>query len=370
MQLGSSGVAAADGISWGRFWFQPKLGLVERYSDNIYLDSNNAKEDYITTAVPELTAYLAFTPDSKLGLNYKGNFNHHSNFDNFGSSNQGNITWSLYTPAGSNIRVGAKVLDTFIQPYYESDREKPYLTRTAFMDSTLKLGSFNEIGMRYEYRTRQFDDTADREDDYDLNLFKIDFVNRYFPRFPFLLEYRYGIKHAEYSPSNNSRSNAIYVWARWTPETRLSGNLRIGYQQTDYDEIDDVSTIVADTALSYRLSDMTTLRLKAIRKLKDSVRADIRETGNNYTFTIWEGYVSYKYSDPLKLSLRLRYEKKDYEGEEERDDNLYSTRMAMDYSFNRWVAVSLAHRYRVNMSTLETVEYKENSIYAGVLFSL
>jgi len=290
---------AADGITWGRLWFKPELGLREKYSDNIYLDSDNVKEDYITTILPRLSSYLAFTPDSKLGLTYSGNFNHHTNFDNFGNSNQGNIVWSLNMPAGSNIKIGANVIDTAIQPYYESDREKPYLRKTAFMGTLLKLGSFNEIGMRYEYRIRQFDNELDREDDYDLNYFKIDFVNRYFPRFPFLLEYRYGIKNVEYNPSNNSRSNAIYVGARWTPETRLSGNLRIGYQYTDYDEIDDVSTIVADTALIYKLSDMTTLRLKVIRKLNDSIRADARETGNNYTFTIWEGYISYKYSEPL-----------------------------------------------------------------------
>jgi len=365
----SSGYAA-DGITWGRLWFKPELGLREKYSDNIYLDSDNTKEDYITTISPKLSSYLAFTPDSKLDLTYRGNFNHHSNFDNFGNSNQGDIGWSLYMPAGSNIKIGANVLDTAIQPYYESDREKPYLKKAAFMDTLLKLGSFNEIGMRYEYSVRQFDNKLDREDDYDLNYFKIDFVNRYFPRFPLLLEYRYGVKHAEYNPSTNSRSNAIYVGARWTPETRLSGNLRIGYQYTDYDEIDDVSLIVVDTSLDYKLSDITTLRLKAIRKLKDSVRADIRETGNNYMFTILEGHFLYRFSDPLKLSLRLTYEKKDYDIEEQREDNLYGTRIAMDYSFSRWLSFYLSYRYRINMSTLESVEYKENVGYAGVSFSL
>jgi Putative beta-barrel porin 2 len=367
----SSGFAA-DGITWGRLWFKPELGLLEKYSDNIYLDSDsdNAKEDYITTILPKLSGRLAFTPDSKLELTYRGNFNHHTNFDNFGNSNQGDIGWSLYMPAGSNIRIGARVFDTAIQPYYESDREKPYLTKTAFMDTLLKLGSFNEIGMRYEYRVKQFDNSLDEEDNYDLNEFNIDYVNRYFPRFPVLLEYRYGIKQAEYNPSANSRSNAIYIGARWTPETRLSGNLRIGYQYTDYDDIDDVSLIVVDTSLSYKLSDMTTVRLNAIRKLQDSVRADIREVGNNYTFSILEGHFLYRFSDPLKLSLRLSYEKKDYDIEEEREDNLYGTRLEMDYSINRWFDLRLSYSYRINASTLETFEYRENAVYGGVKFSI
>ena len=381
--LCSSGVSA-DEISWGRFLLSPQIAIEEQYSDNVFLEHKDTKKDNIVTISPVLSGYLAITENSRLGLHYKGGFSHYYEYDDLDKrDNEGIVDWSLTTPSDSTFEIGTKILDTAIQPYYEGDTDKPYLLKTAFADTNLKPGEFTEVGFRYEYKSREFDEQSDLtddydQDDYDRNLFSLDYVNRYLPRFPFLLEYRYTINERndledlagnKRSNPRNSRSNAVYVGARWTPETRLSGNLRIGYQNTDYEDEQDVDRLVTDTALSYRLTDVTTLQLKVIRSIEDSTQAE-NEPGHSYTFTNWQGGIQYNYSEPLKLSLRLRYQDKKFDETVVRNDDIYNTRIGLDYTLNQWVDFLLSYQYSQRVSDEQTEEYKENSGFFGVRLSL
>ncbi|MFH2066636.1 MAG: outer membrane beta-barrel protein [Pseudomonadota bacterium] len=376
----SSGIAG-DGFGWDRFLIKPEITVEEQYSDNVFLGHTNVRKDSITTFSPALSGYLAFTDSSRLGAHYKGDFSYYSKYDELNEKdNEGAVDWSMRMPAGSTFSVGANILDTSIQPdqpyqpeqpNLEDGKEKPYLLKTVFTDSNLKVGEFTEVGFRYEFKSREFDESSYAEDDYDRNLFVLDYVNRYFPRFPFLLEYRYTINDRDdsFGAARDSRSNAVYVGARWTPETRLSGNLRIGYQNTDYEGIRDVDSLVVNTALSYRLTEMTTLQLRVNRTLEDSTTVE-NEVGYNYTFTTWEGNIHYRYSDPLKFSFRLRYQDKEYDETNPRNDDIYNTRIGIDYTLNRWVDFSLSYQYKENKSDSLTEEYKENSGYFGVRLSL
>lgn len=395
----SSGVSA-DEISWGRFQLSPEVKVEEQYSDNVLLEPDNTLEDNIVIVSPGLSGYLATTENSRLGLHYKGYFSFYSEYNDLNErDNEGRVDWTLTTPSDSTFEIGTKVLDTAIQsdskilnksnqsddkvldkaiqPEDEDDSDQPYLLKTAYADTNLKPGEFTEIGFRYEYKSREFDDLSDLsddsdQDDYDRNLFRLDYVNRYFSRFPLLLDYRHIInkrKDLEGS-AGDSRSNEIYVGARWTAETRLSGNLRIGYQNTDYEGEEDTDTLVTDTALKYQLTEVTNLQLKVIRRLEDSTRAE-NESGNNYTVTIWQGAVEYNYSEPLKFSLRLRYQNKEFdETANRKEDDIYKTRIGLEYALNQWVDFTLSYQYRQSDSDDKEKEYTENSGFLGVRLSL
>ncbi len=384
----SSGVSA-DEIGWGRFLISPQISIENQYSDNVFQEHENTKKDNIVTISPGLSSYLATTENSRLGLHYKGDFSFYAKYDDLdGRDNEGKMDWLLTTPSDSTFELGTIILDTAIQsddkisntaiqPEDEDDTDQPYLLKTAYADTKLKPGEFTDIGFRYEYKSREFDDRSDLsndsdQDDYDRTLFKLDYVNRYFSRFPLLLDYRHIINKRNdlVGPAGDSRSNAIYVGARWTPETRLSGNLRIGYQKTEYEGEEDVDRLVTDTALTYRLTDVTTLQLKVNRSLEDSTRAE-NESGHNYTFTTWQGAIQYNYSEPLKLSLRLRYQNKKFDETANREeDDIYKTRIGLEYALNQWVDFSLNYQYKQTVSDDKTEEYKENSGFFGVRLSL
>jgi len=403
---------AGEGISWGRFLIRPQIAIEEQYSDNVFLEPEDKKiDDNIVTISPGLSSYLATTENSRLGLHYNGDFSFYSKNDDLNDiGNEGIVDWSLTTPSDSTFEIGTKILDTSIisdtsiQPDdvkknedqsnpsddnpYLLRRDKPYLLKTAYADTNLKPGEFTEVGFRYEYKSREFDELTDSIDDYNRNLFRMDYVNRYLSMFPLLLEYRYTINKRNdlEDPANDSRSlegsardsrsNEIYVGARWTPETRLSGNLRIGYQNTNYEGIEDVDTLVTDTALSYRLTEVTTVQLKVIRRLNDSTNVE-NDPGDNYTSTNYEGKLLYSYSEPLKLSFRLRYQEKKFEvteGVEDmtetQKDDIYNTRIGLEYIFNQWMDFSLSYQYSQKNSDDETREYSENSGFFGVRLSL
>ena len=368
--------ADAEGLSYGRFLLTPQLTLEEEYSDNVFEKTEDTKSDSSTIISPVLSGYYAIGEDNRLGAHYNGEFSFYSTYDNLNrTDNKGAIDWWMRMPAGSTFSLGANVLDSTIQPdeeYLPEDpdreesKEKPYLLKSAFAEANLKPGEFTEVGFKYTFTSRKFDESDYEEDDYDRHLFILDYVNRYFPRFPFLLEYRYSTND-RYDPDQDSTYNAIYVGARWTPETRLSGNLRVGYQQTDYEGIQDVDSFVVDTTLSYKLTDMTTADLIVNRKLVDSETVE-NETGNNYTFMTWGGRLRYRYSEALDFSLLLRYLDKSYDNG--RNDEIYNTRFTLNYELNRWVAFSMGYRYTQRDSTEEGREYKVNSGIAGVTLSM
>ena len=364
---------SAEGLSYGRFLIETEVLLEEEFSDNVFAESRAEKSDNSTTVSPALSSYMALTDSSRFGVHYEGDFSFYSKYDDLNKKdNQESVDWSLTMPAGSTFLAKASILDTAIQPDSEDDSEDPYMMKTVIADANLKPGEYTDIGFHYEYKTREFDDEMeDARDDYKRNAFTVDYVNRYFPRFPFLLEYRYAIndRNDKLIVGRDSISNAVYVGARWTPETRLSGNLRLGYQKTDYEGIPDVDSFVVDTALDYRLTEMTTLHLVVNRTLKDSTTVE-NESGNNYTFTTWEGSIRYRYSDPLQAWLRLRYEDKEYDKTVIRNDDIYNARIGVNYQFNRWMECTLSYQFAQKDSTATLEEYRINSGYFGVKLSL
>jgi polysaccharide biosynthesis protein VpsM len=367
---------SADGVEWGRFRLIPKLSVAEEYSDNIFLTEKNEEDDYITQISPELTVDFAFAPGSILSLNYKGDFRFYSEFDNFREErHQGGLSWTGTTPKGSSLELGTKVQDSAFQPYSEEDRAKDFVKWDGFADTLFKLGAFTELGLRYDHTSRRFDKSRNAIDEYDRDGITVDI---FFPKFPvtvLLLEYSF------FHQDNNDLDNlstdmdthTVFVGARWEPTAKLSGELKVGYTQTDLEEVNDFSGFATDTDLTYRFSDITTFKLSANRMLSRSTRAD-RETGSYVVSTGGTLSATYHRWDPLTVTLDFSYTKNDYRQkgllEEDREDDLFRAGLRTKYFLTDWLSISLSYKYRRNDSDFETVDYKENRVQAGLSLSI
>lgn len=363
-------------MEWGRFRLTPKLSVAEQYSDNIFLTEKDEEHDYITKISPELSVDFAFAPGSILSLSYEGDFRFYSEFDNFREDHHlGGLSWTGKTSKGSTFELGTKVQDSAFQPYSEEDRAEDFVKWDGFADTLLKLGAFTELGLRYDHTSRRFDRSRNARDEFDRDGITFDI---YFPKFPLtalLVEYSYF--HQDNNdlgePSTDMDTHTVFVGARWDPTAKLSGTLKVGYTQTDLEEVNDFSGFATDTDLTYRFSDITTFKLSAKRMLSRSTRAG-RETGSYFISTGGTLSATHHRWEPLTVTLDFSYTNNDYRQqgslEEDREDDLLRAGLSAEYSITGWLSFSLSYKYRRNDSDFETVDYRENRVQAGFSLSI
>lgn len=360
---------SAEGVEWGRLRLAPKLSVAERYSDNIFLTEQDPQNEYVTTISPELLVDFAISPSSILSMGYEGDFRFYSELDNFRKDHhQGGLSWTLTMPKGSKFAVGAKVQDSSIQPYSEEDRPKDFVKPEAFADILLKLWAFTDLGLRYDHTSRRFDSPLDEIDEFDRDTITLDILYKGFPLLPLLFEYSY------YRQDNNDQgglstdmdTHTVFIGARWDPTARLSGTLKVGYTQTDFEEVTDFSGFATDTDLLYRFSTITTFKLSAYRRVIKSTWAG-RETGDYFISSGGSLSATYR-MEPIAIMLGLSYTNNDFQQEaswyEDREDNYFSAGVQGKYLIREWLSFSLGYQYSQNDSNFATLDYIENRVEA------
>lgn len=364
-----SAAFCAEGVEWGRLRLVPKLSVAERYSDNIFLTEKDEQDEYITTISPELSVDLAFAPGNILSLSYEGDFRFYSEFDNLRKDHhQGGLSWTYTMPRGSKFAIGTKVQDSSIQPYSEEDRHKDFVKPEAFANILLKLGAFTDLGLRYDRTSRRFDNPLDEIDEFDRDTITLDMLYKGFPLLPLLFEYN--CYHQDNNdldgPSTDMDTHTVFVGARWDPTARLSGTLKVGYTQTDFEEVPDFSGFATDMDLAYRFSTITTFKLSAYRRAVKSTWAG-RETGDYFISSGGSLSATYR-TEPIAIVLDLSYTNNDFQQEaslyEDREDNYFRAGVQGKYLIREWLSFSLGYQYSRNNSNFATVDYIENCVEA------
>ena len=367
--LWSSTGFSAEGVEWGSVRFVPKLSVAEKYSDNIFLNGKDVQDGYVTAISPELLVDFALATRNILSLSYEGNFRFYSELDNFRKDHHRcGLFWRWIWPRESEFAAGAKVQDSTIQPYSEEDRHKDFVKPEAFADILLKLGAFTDLGVRYNRISRRFDNPLDEIDEFDRDTITLNILYKAFPLLPLLFEYSY------YHQDNNDLggfstdmdTNTVFIGARWDPASRLSGALKIGYTQTDFEEVSDFSGFATDTNLLYRFSTITTFKLSAYRRVVKSTRAG-RDTGDYLISSGGSLSATYR-TEPITIVLDLSYTNNDFQQEaswnEDREDNYFRAGMQGKYLMREWLLFSLGYQYSRNDSNYATVDYIENRVEA------
>ncbi|WP_419662198.1 outer membrane beta-barrel protein [Desulfosarcina variabilis] len=351
----------------------PEVILREVYSDNIYLVDDEKTDDYITSVLPNMGMQIAFTPRSRVELLYLGRFDIYNTADNFRQDHHyGHLNFQLDTPKGSSVNLGAWGEDSANQPDSTEDRSKDYSIHALYADVDLMVFSATELFGTYQRSSRRFDDTIDRDDDFDRDFFAIGLVNSQSSLFPLLLEYRYETQEND-QPATGSTDfvyQAAYTGFKWRQDQRLSGSLRVGYLWSEFNSASAYDGWVTDTDLKYALSDFTRITGTAYRGVRESTRS-ARDTLDYYIYAGGKLSIAYSRLDPFRFRIYGRYENKDYRLTEasvdSREDDLYSAGVSAQYNIEDWLSISLGYLYRMNDSSVETQKYKENRVFAELI---
>jgi hypothetical protein len=356
-----------EGLEYGRFRISSKISASETYTDNVFQSPDDTQEDFITRIAPNIRMDFALAPNNIIGAGYEGRYSFYTNFDNLERHfHKPYFSWTFFQPKGSKLIIGASKFYGSYLPESEEDERKDYDLTRFNLDSSIKLGAFTEYNIKLAHGLRRFDHKIDTGDEYDKNTFSLNLVYHGLDFTSPLIEYRY-IKqdnNDQIQPSTDYSSHTILGGLQWRAQHRLSGTIKIGYRQTNFEEIRDSDGIDYDVGLQYEISNITGLDLIAFRRIERSTQA-ARETENYLVSSALGVSLSYTKFDPLKIVLNLLYTNKDFENRDlgsnnHREDNVYRFDLRTIYAFEQWLHLSMGYNYNRNDSNVISADYKEN----------
>ncbi len=367
-----------DGIEWERLRLKSSVTMSETCSDNVYLTYDDEQADWITSVSPDISLDLAVAPKNYFSLRYQGKFLSYTNSDNFREDHHvGTFSFTSETAKSSHFILGASAQDTAIQPFSETEQSKDYTFEDYFADIALVAGAVTEIGTRYSHNRREFDDIRYTNDDYTRDSVDVYYLYKYSTILPLLLQYRFvnqdnndqGVLNTDF------KSHTVFIGARWAPQSKLSGALRVGYTWADFEQanVDNVNGYAVDTDLEYAFSQITRIKLAAEHAIQQPTRS-ARQTGDYYKFTSVGLSITHKRWEKLTTRLSGFFHVRDYidlvSGKAVRQDTFYRAGLLIEYAPKPWISFGLEFNYLRNNSDIDVEEYTENLGELSVTLSL
>lgn len=375
MFMANSGLCNAQGFESGRWRVIPSLRLSAQYDDNVYLDDEGEKSDSIGSVEPGLKLDFAIVPRSYFELAYAGEYKSYTEADNFrGYRHSGGISFTGRTHKGSELNIGWSGDDDALQPYSPYEQSKDFIYQNVYGNAVL-AGDITEIGAGYSHENRWFERPEFSQDDYLRDTWDVSLVSHLSSVFPLLLQHRYvRYKDKGRVPAiTNYYSHSYYIGARWRSERRLSGALRVGYLTATFDiaERDKFEGLAVDTTLSYELSPITHLEIRAERTLEATTQSS-REDGDYYVLVNIGMTVSYHKWARISSQLKLSYINRDFKNIGDagsiRTDDLYIAGLQISYALYDWLSILLDYQYTQNESDITNEKYTNNVV--GLTFSI
>jgi hypothetical protein len=374
----NSTAIAADGVEWGRFRFLPALTVSESYSDNLYLESENETEEYITTITPELSLDVAAAPKNYFSLKYRCDFLSYSEADNFRKDHHyGSLSFNSETAKGSHFVAGVSSQVTAVQPFSQREQSKDYTLQSIYLDLLAKLGRVTDIGTQYSRQDREFDEHDFFDDNYVRDVWDFEVVYTRSSIWPLLMQYRYvGQDNNDLDEIDSDfQTHTIFIGGRWRADKKFSGVFRVGYKWAEFDQsgADEYDGYAADTNITYAYSEFTKLTHTAQSTIGSPTRS-ARESGEYYVNNSVGFTITHRRWQRITTRLSFLYRNRNYKeiqgSESIREDDYYRAGLSIGYTMRRWITFLLDYRYQENTSDIENEDYSENLIKFSIVLGL
>jgi len=315
--------------------------LALRFDDNIYLDGANERDDTIITFTPG--AEVAFGQGSAT----KGKFYLREEFRKY--SDNSNQDDELVSVGFESIYDGGKSKFDFAASFAEvaqndNDRRATgaIIRREVTHIHALPEFGFSEkfslaIGARYDrgaYDTTGFADLSTLE-------LPIDLYYQTTEKLAWSFGYRY--RSSDLSGAGvDSKDNFLNIGARGEFTPKLTGQIRVGYNQRDLDRGGDQDDIGIDARVTYAASEKSNYTFSLGNDFGSSGQGDSIEK-----FTL--GFMaSNKLSEQWALNTNLTYTSTDYPT---RSEDYFDGQFGVAYTYSQYVSFDASLTYRDNSSS-------------------
>ena len=343
-------------------WGQIKL----QYDDNVFLDRQNEKSDFIVTLTPGATAYLPFS-NNLLTLDYHVDFNRFmqntsQNATNHYLSGNLELNWSNLT---------FNIYDNFSRAFERPSTED--VTRVKRQDNRAGItANFQKdrlgIQLGFENFKRDYITPAFNQFDRTENIYSLMVTHQTFSKTKLLMEYDFGDIRYDHSTTNSdSNYHQLLVGAigELTPKTTAA--IKVGAQFRNYKDsgVPDFNTLVIYSDMMHKFSDKDALKLSFTRTAEESTY----QNNSYYELNNINGTYDHFFTPKLLGFLTGMYEQHTYphestEGTEtkNRDDKYYSAGAGLKYYLQKWLTLTLQAEHVIRDSNFSLFNYRDNLI--------
>ncbi|TPV53852.1 hypothetical protein FJ444_20190 [Aestuariibacter sp. GS-14] len=358
--------------------FFAKADTTLAHDDNIYRVTDDlAQSDTYLSVAPELKLIGGFGKQ-RFELSYNGDY---SKFADTSDADYSDHDIRAKINFDHSLRFTSK-----FEAGYQKEHEDPGSINRIQLDIT-EYNKFNQnyflAGFAYggesaagrialEYRKNQ-------KDHINNNLNFLDFVSdEFIGRFTFrlapktraYLETIYADN--DYENVNGFELDNIYkryrVGLTWDFTNKLSGDINIGYQDRDYDleTLRDIDGLAYNGQVNWSINTYTTLEMVARR---ESIDSSLEQTGG-FLRTSYGLNLSHELSELMKIEASAGYASDELVFTTARKDDRFISKIALEYSVLRNIAVGLSYSYEQRDSTDLLAEFEANIFGINVIFSM
>lgn len=371
----------------GQVLFTPALILSEEYTDNLFLDSDNEVDDYITSAGVDLTCQMLWQK-SGLILNYSPTYNDYDENDDLDYWRH-SANLSTWKDIGRNTRI--EISDNYLrtndptdetvvatednqppEPGIDPDRNRrgrnEYETNSAEIRLTHQFGVQKSIYTAFQYRTLRDIDPVDPNDvdDSDIATPSFGIVYYFNPKWSVEFDAYY--------------ANSDYVDVDQDDREEYNGNIRglyrysralsyyVNYRHTIIDfepaASEDYTIYEPSLGIRYEFRDNARIEIGAGYYIQEFDDSDEEEKGFNITADALKRWV-YR-TGYFGISASSGYSIDD-DGTEDNGLNIYhEAGVEAGYNFTQRLAGTVNGLFRYDEYPNETPERDQKTLTAGV----
>ncbi len=375
-------------IQMGMFDVVPSVTLEQRHDDNIFSQSNNEKDSWVTILSPSVQAAADFG-NTKVELGYQhiaGSYASSSDDDYNDNSVTGLVSYEFNSR--NQIDLSASYLDGhedrgtgFSQGAGATGIDEPDTYEETTIDAEYIFGSdssrgrlvFNVGAVEKEY-TNHRDSTRGR--DRDSNNAGATFYWNVGGRTNVLVEGSYTDIDYVNDPAAvvaafdtlDSEQQKYSVGVTWEATGKTQGTIKVGQRKKDFDDSDrddfSGSSWEADVQWSPKTYSVVT-----INSAKDS-----RETNGTGSFIDSTSYGvtwQHAWSNRFNSSVFYSYDEESYEDDPaQREDETSTTGVRFDYSMRRWLDLGLSFTNTEKDSNITGFDFDRNQVALHLSMSL
>ena len=368
-------------IRAGSFYINPAVGFGAEYNDNIFSSDQDTEEDAIFVTTPSVRVAsdwsrhsLVFRAGAK-GASYADNDRQNYTDMLVGLNGQYDISRGFYVSGGASWQ------------HLHEERGSPNSTiGNAGSPIEFDLGVYNVgvsrkmgvIGVDLDFDTRTWDyenvdqfnnDTRDRVEYIGTGTISYEFIRDYNLFTRFIVNNRSYDRELDLQGFKRDSSGwEAQLGASVELTSLLSAELFGGYTQQDYDDerFDTVDGFVYGTSFLWNVTPLTSVRGTVDREVRDSVLLNV----SSFLQTTYRVSVEHELKRNILLGSSLQYQQLDFEGIDiDRTDDYYEAVVGGRYLVSRNVTLVLDYTYRTRATDAPDLDFVENAVQGGVVFS-
>jgi len=363
-----------NSLSIGQANFKASLTVAEKYDNNIYLTSTDAKSDEINVVTPKLFMDLPFGIDERHNLQflYSADLGSFSDYTTENYQNQDltallnfKLPFGYFALKNLYRNTQDRSATEFTTPVQRVENRSDALLGIEFN----KLA--NEFG--YAYFTKHFNNRSYDNLDYHENIYTDTAYYQLFPKTKALLEYNYGEIDYLRDITRNGSYNQIRLGLKGDLTGKTIGIVKAGYQNRQYDteSRNGYEGFVAELGLISRLSERTELKARFIDTALESTYGNNAYYNNNsFGIELNQGLIG-NFSIVGTFSVdRNLYPEEDTTLYIKRRDTIWTEGLGIEYQAKDWVKAGVNYEYKEDNSNIDTKEYERSQLMASVTFMM